>query len=70
MRIRDIVAGLKPGEKIRLTVDGWTDGSGKPKWTPALSDAQQIAYMDSIVSHTHTEGDTVYCVVVDGRLEG
>ena len=66
MSIKELAETLKsrPGMRIRITHVSLSDEDGNFRFTPALTDAQIIAYQDRVIAWKKEDGNTVYCTVV------
>lgn len=66
MTIRELAETLKarPGMRIKITHTDLFDGAGSPIYTPALTDAQILAYGDWEIYFSFEEGNTVFCTVI------
>lgn len=65
MKIKDIAkkAKARPGTRIRITHANLVDDEGRMFYTPALTEAQIVAYSERIVAVENDEGRTIYCTV-------
>ena len=59
MRIKDIAAQVKPGQRIKIAFANEDFG-----WSDSLTDAQIIAYWERIVVNSTEFGNAYHCVIV------
>lgn len=66
MSIKELAEELKarPGMRIRIANAVPEEGAEQQKYTPALTDAQILAYGNLSIVHSQEEGNTIFCTVI------